>query len=240
MPSVVRLLLVAILLGAGSAMARTPPPITGWQAVLVAGDDAEPVFDNAVGAIDRWLVDHGVAQHAIARLSAKPAGPQIAPATLPRVLAAITALRPRPGEACFVFITSHGREGDGLFLADGHRFLYPAALARALSAGCGRVPMVIVASGCYSGAFARGAMPAPNRIILTAARADRPSFGCQVGRTYTVFDQCLIAALPHAADWRVVFAGERECVRRNEARLHVPPSQPQAYFGRTADGLTLP
>lgn len=241
MPYAVRLLFVAIWLAAGPAMARPlAAPVKGWQAVLVAGDDAEPVFDNAVAAIDRWLVDHGVAQHAIVRLSAKPAGPQIAPATLPRVLAAIAALRPRAGDGCFVFITSHGNEGDGLFLADGQRFLYPAALARALSVGCGRVPTVVVASGCYSGAFAGGAMRAPDRIILTAARADRPSFGCQVGRTYTVFDQCLIAALPHAADWRIVFGRERACVRRDEARLHVLPSRPQAYFGAAVNGLALP
>jgi hypothetical protein len=241
MPTVVRLLLVAMLLAAGSASAGTPaPPVKGWQAVLVAGDDAEPVFDNAVGAIDRWLIDHGVAQRAIDRLSAKPAGPQIAPATLPRVLAAIAALRPRPGAGCFVFVTSHGNEGDGLFLADGQNFLYPASLARALSIGCSRAPTVVIASGCYSGAFARGAMRAPNRVILTAARADRPSFGCQVGRTYTVFDQCLIAALPHAADWRIVFGRERGCVRRNEHRLHVLPSRPQAYFGEAVKRLAPP
>ena len=241
MPYLVRLLLAAMLLVVGSALARTPaPPVRGWQAVLVAGDNAEPVFANAVAAIDRWLADHGVPQRAIHRLSAKPAEPAIKPATRPQVLAAIAALSPRPGEGCFVFVTSHGDEGHGLFLADGQRFLHPIALARALGVGCRVAPTVVIASGCYSGAFAHGAMRAPNRVILTASRADRPSFGCQVGRTYTVFDQCLIAALPRAADWRVVFGRERRCVRRNEQRLHVRPSRPQAYFGAAVTGLALP
>ncbi|HTT78700.1 MAG TPA: C13 family peptidase [Stellaceae bacterium] len=241
MPYLVRLLLAAMLLVVGSALARTPaPPVRGWQAVLVAGDNAEPVFANAVAAIDRWLVADGVPQRAIFRLSAKPAGPGIAPATLPRVLAAVAALHPRPGEGCLVFITSHGNQRDGLFLADGQRFLDPASLARALAVGCRVAPTAVIASGCYSGAFARGAMRAPNRVILTASRADRPSFGCRVGRTYTVFDQCLIAALPQAADWRIVFRRERRCVRRNERRLRVRPSRPQAYFGAAVKGLALP
>jgi Peptidase C13 family len=238
---IVRLFSVAILLVAGNAAARAAVPVaSAWQAVLVAGDNAEPVFDNAVAAIDRWLVADGVPQSAVRRLSAKPAVPEIAPATLPRVLAAIAALHPGPGQGCLVFITSHGSEDGGLWLADGQRFLWPTSLAQALAAGCRDVPTVVIASGCYSGAFTRGAMRAPNRIILSAARADRPSFGCQVGRRYTVFDECLLGALPRARDWRVVFGRERSCVRRNESRLHVLPSRPQAFFGRAVAGLALP
>jgi hypothetical protein len=241
MSPIVRLLFVVLLLVGGNASARTATPIvSGWQAVLVAGDDAEPVFDNAVAAIDRWLVAHGVPQNAIRRLSAKPAGPQIEPAALPRVLASIAALHPGRGGGCFVFITSHGQEDDGLWLADGQRFLWPVSLAKALSAGCRDAPTVVIASGCYSGAFTRGSMRASNRIILSAARADRPSFGCQVGRTYTVFDECLLDALPRAADWRVVFGRERTCVRRDESRMHALPSRPQAFFGTAVGGMALP
>jgi hypothetical protein len=236
-----RLFLVALLLAAGTASARTASPVVaGWQAVLVAGDNAQPVFDNAVAAIDRWLVGRGVPQRAIRRLSAQPFGPDIAPATLPRVLGAIAAMHPGPGAGCFVFITSHGKENDGIWLADGQRFLWPSGLARALAAGCGHAPSVVIVSGCYSGAFTRGMMRAPNRIILSAARADRPSFGCQVGRTYTVFDDCLLRALPHAADWRAAYRSERACVRRNESRMHVLPSRPQAFFGAAVKGLALP
>ena len=76
--------------------------------------------------------------------------------------------------------------------------LRPAALARALDAGCAGVPTVVIVSSCYSGSFARGVMAAPNRVVLTAARADRPSFGCAPERSYTVYDSCLLGALPHA------------------------------------------
>jgi len=74
-------------------------------------------------------------------------------------------------------------------------------------------------------------MAKPNRIVLTAARNDRPSFGCQVHRVYNFFDECLLGALPKSATWRAVADGSRECVRRMERALGEQPSEPQAYFG---------
>lgn len=225
---------------------NTPAPrVTGWQTVLVAGDNAQPVFDNAVAAIAGWLVGQGVPRRDIHRLSAAAAAvPRerggVEPATLRQVLQSIASLNPTPGEGCFVFITSHGQEDEGVWLADGERFLWPVSLAQALQLGCRTAPTVVIVSSCYSGAFARGSMQAPNRIILTAARRDRPSFGCQANRTYTVFDACLLAALPRARDWQIAFRRERACVRRNERRSDMPASQPQAFFGRAVERLWVP
>jgi hypothetical protein len=230
-----------ILLLTDDGWAETAAPrVTGWQAVLVAGDNAEPVFDNAVAAIDRWLVGRGVPQSAIHRLSAAPRERGVEPATLSRLLQRIASLNPAPGEGCFVFITSHGSEDNGVWVADGQRFLWPVSLAQSLRLGCRAAPTVVIVSSCYSGAFARGSMQAPNRIVLTAARADRPSFGCQAGRTYTVFDECLVEALPQARDWQLVYRREAACVRRNERRMDELPSQPQAFFGPAVGDLLLP
>jgi len=234
----------ALVIAAGTLGAAPPTPaprVEHWQAVLVAGDTAQPVFDNAVKAVALWLTEHGVADADIHRLaaSAGPRDPAIQPATLDRVLGRISALHSHPGEGCFVFITSHGAHGRGIYLARNDEMLTPAALARALAAGCGAVPTVVVVSGCYSGGFARGAMAAPNRIILTAARADRPSFGCAAERTYTVYDACLLGALPHAATWRSIFSETRECVEARERELDAQPSHPQASFGKAVGSLPL-
>ncbi|HZK90413.1 MAG TPA: C13 family peptidase [Stellaceae bacterium] len=219
-----------------------PGPAAGhWQAVLVAGDTAQPVFDNAVKAIDLWLTEHGVAEADIHRLaaSARPRDPAVEPATLDSVLGRIASLRSRPGDGCFVFITSHGGHNLGIYLSRNDEMLRPAALAKALAAGCGAVPTVVVVSGCYSGSFARGAMAAPNRIVLTAARADRASFGCAAERTYTVYDACLLGALPHAATWRSLFAETKDCVQTREHELAATPSYPQASFGAGVRNLPL-
>ena len=79
----------------------------------------------------------------------------------------------------------------------------------------------------------------PNRVILTAARGDRPSFGCQAHRTYNFFDECLLGVLPQSATWRAVFDGASRCVRRMERALGAQPSEPQAYFGATMAGLKV-
>ena len=236
---IVRFCTVALLLLSPAAGVAAPAEAAGWQAVLVAGDNAEPVFDNAVAAVGRWLFARGVAAGDIHRLSANapPGDPGVEPATARNILDRIASLRPGRGQQCLVFITSHGRQNEGIWLAYSGEFLEPGALARALSAGCGEVPTVAILSSCYSGSFT--AMRAPNRVIITAARADRPSFGCQADRTYTVFDECLLAALPRSATWRAAYHAEAGCVRRRERQLQVLPSQPQAFFGKAVRNLSI-
>ena len=82
-------------------------------------------------------------------------------------------------------------------------------------------------------------MAKSNRVVLTAARADRPSFGCQAHRTYNFFDECLLTALPKSATWRAEFNGARMCVRHMEQALDERPSQPQAYFGAAVADLPV-
>lgn len=238
---VVRIFAAAFAIATIGAALPVPTSPEHWLAVLVAGDTAQPVFDNALKAVDLWLVDHGVAAPDIHRLtaSADPRDPAVEPATLDRVLGRIASLRARPGDGCFVFITSHGAHDGSIYLSRNDEMLRPGALARALASGCGAAPTVVVVSGCYSGAFARGVMAAPNRIVLTAARADRPSFGCAAERTYTVYDSCLLGVLPHATTWRRVFSEIRSCVELHERQLDTDPSYPQAWFGRAVKNLPL-
>jgi hypothetical protein len=212
-----------------------------WQAVLVAGDTAQPVFDNAVRAVKTWLGQQGVPESDIHRLSAGASArdPSVESATLQRVLDRIASLQSRPGDRCFIFITSHGGRGLGIYLSRDDEMLRPAALARALAKGCAGVPTVVIVSGCYSGSFARAPMTAPNRIILTAARADRSSFGCAADRTYTDYDSCLLGSFVHATSWRVVFDETKACVARRERQLGETASLPQAAFGAAVRGLGL-
>jgi hypothetical protein len=220
---------------AGAAPAGDAAPFT---AVLVAGDDSLPVFDNAVNAVAALLRRTGAATD-VRRLSAAQAQ-GAGEASLTGVLRAVRDLRPAPGQACLIYATSHGVSGHGLYLAAGEDVLTPALLDRALDAGCGAAPTVVVVSSCFSGLFANGAMARPNRIVLTAARADRTSFGCGAGRTYTVYDKCLLDHLGDGGGWPRLHAGLRRCVAAEERREQVEPSLPQAWFGPRAAGLRGP
>ena len=237
------LLGLMLLIGATGwhGMATAGAPGTSWQVVLAAGDDAEPVFDNATHEMSRRLVAAGVPASNIHRLSASTAelGAGAEPASADALLRRIADLPARPGDRCLIFLTSHGERGAGLWLARSNRALSPEELARALSRGCAEVPTIVVVSACYSGGFASGKMAKPNRVILTAARGDRPSFGCQAHRTYNFFDECLLGVLPQSSTWRMVFNGANRCVRRMEQALGVQPSEPQAYFGGQVAALKL-
>jgi hypothetical protein len=233
----------ALILLLLAAAGQSAPPASGhWQSVLAAGDIAEPVFDNAVAGFSQWLMARGVPAGDIHRLNASRTTRDATaePASAAQLLRRIALLPARPRDRCLIFVTSHGEHGRGVFLAYAHEVLTPAALADALSVGCANVPTVVIVSSCYSGSFAAGPMLAPNRIILTAARADRPSFGCQADRTYTVFDECLLAALARAQLWRGAFDLSRACVRQREQLMGVLPSEPRHFFGSRVRDLALP
>ncbi len=235
-----RLACLMLALGALVSLGVAHAGSTGsWQVVLAAGDNAEPVFDNATREMSRRLAMAGVPASNIHRLSASADEPGAEPAGADVLLQRIADLPARPGDRCLIFLTSHGERGTGLWLARSNRALSPDELARALSRGCAAVPTIVVVSACYSGGFATGKMAKPNRVILTAARGDRPSFGCQAHRTYNFFDECLLGVLPQSATWRAVFDGASRCVRRMERALGAQPSEPQAYFGATMAGLKV-
>jgi hypothetical protein len=232
---------VFLLVGQGAATTVRVQPSGSWEVVLAAGDDAEPVFDNATRAFDQHLIAAGVPARNIHRLSASATelSPSVEPAYAKALLHRIAGLSAQPGDRCLVFLTSHGERGAGVWLARSNLALSPDELADALSRGCGPAPTVVIVSACYSGGFAAGKMAKPNRIILTAARSDRPSFGCQPHRTYNFFDECLLSALPKFATWRAVFDGTRTCVRLMEQALEERPSEPQAYFGAAVADLPV-
>ena len=242
-------LVIALLLLAGcapvqqAAAPRTPAP-QSWTAVLVAGDGSIPVFDNATSRMADLLAAVGTSPGDIHRFSDAPdmlAQPHVQLASKTRVLNAIAAMHPQPGQACFVFMTSHGAHGPGLYLAAHDEFISPDDLASALDEGCGAAPTVAVVSACYTGDFARAPVATPNRIVLAAAAADRPSFGCGAGAQYAFYDECLIGSLHSLPrDWPEVIRDTGRCVAQLEAKDKETPSMPQSSVGASAAGLPVP
>ena len=211
--------------------------------VEVAGDGSLPVFDNAIAAVDTRLILAGASDRSeITRLSASRPVLQTGArrATAAQILQAVAAMKPRAGQGCLVFATSHGVPHAGLYLSLLDEVLTPRALDRALVQGCGDAPTAVVVSSCFSGSFARPPMTRANRVILTAARPDRTSFGCQAGRTYTVYDDCLIEALGQVHGWRQAYGSIQGCVTAEERREGAEPSEPQAWFGSAASSVPYP
>lgn len=214
-----------------------------YRAVLIAGDASAPVFDNAVNSLaNRLRESGGVVAADVQRLSAAPdkvAQKGALPASLDNVLRAIVAMRPDANQACLVFATSHGTHR-GLRLSVTGETLTPAALDDALARGCGNAPTIVVVSGCFTGDFTQAPMTRANRVVLTASRADRSSFGCSARNRFTVYDGCLLAALNAGELWQRVNDSILKCVTAEERKRHYTASEPQAWFGPAVSAMTVP
>lgn len=215
------------------------PEATGinWKAVLITGDDSINAFDNARERIGQLLLDDGVLPENIIHLS-RDASEQtggVRDSSVATIEQAMLDLNVGEGDGCFVHMTSHGNR-TGFYIA-GRDYLTPDRLDQILDRACGDRPTVALISACYSGVFVP-ALQAPNRVVLTAAHADRTSFGCSAEATYTYWDGCLIDELPMSADWSTLYAQVTKCIERKEARGFTP-SLPQASFGDAVSDLRI-
>jgi hypothetical protein len=212
-----------------------------WEALLVAGDDSLPVFDNGVTRMRGLLTETNVVAMRTMSSNFAEARPEDI-ATAAQIDQALAAMPQSPDTGCFIYMTSHGGL-NGMLLTDdldSERVLTPGMLGRILDARCGTRPTVAIVSACYSGIFLDRGMVGPNRIILTAARSDRPSFGCGEGNEYTYYDSCIIESWQKVHSFRQLYDRALRCVRDKEAALKVKPSEPQAYFGAAIGDVPLP
>ncbi len=91
---------------------------------------------------------------------------------------------------------------------------------------------VVVISACFSGGFL-DALRDPRTLVITASRADRPSFGCGVASDITWFGQAFLAeALNETLDFSTAFDIALDAVRQREDAQDEPPSHPQIDMGK--------
>ena len=214
-----------------------------WHAIMVSGDDSIRNFDNSRDALGELFVAKGLAaenQHHLNSQFSLETKPPADQATLQALALSFTQLNIRPEQdACLFYVSSHGKQGDGVYMKRVHDGqLTPAQLNTALNWTCGTAPTVVMVSACYSGQFIQP-LRADNRIIMTAASAQRPSFGCSEAQEYTFWDGCVIDNFERSSTWENLYTNVKQCIAQKEQQLGYPASQPQAYFGKNMRGLTL-
>src|SRR3954468_7179671 len=130
-----------------------------------------------------------------------------------------------------VVLTSHGSPA-GLAVVAGRRggTLTPPDLRAMLDASGAKYRVVII-SACYSGVFVP-ALADPRTLVITAAAADRSSFGCEDRATWTYFGNAFFdRALRRAPDLETAFNVARRLVTIREKRDGFTPSNPQMAGG---------
>src|SRR5262245_4236812 len=142
-------------------------------------------------------------------------------------------------DVLFVILTSHGSRA-GLVVKAGQvtQMLTPPNLADML-ARTGVRHKVVVISACYSGVFIPY-LAKPDVLVITAADADHPSFGCRDGAKWTYFgDAFFNVALRKAKSLNGAFAVARELVLKRELRQRYEPSNPQMAGGENVEPLLV-
>jgi len=139
----------------------------------------------------------------------------------------------------FLSLSSHGSDDPLLSVSNGVLPLEQVTgenLAAALH-DSGIKWRVIVISACHAGAFI-GPLQDPDTVLITAAAADRTSFGCSDDRDLTYFGEAFYRdALPQAKTLQDAFALTRAAIAKCELAEHVTASDPQAYFGGQIERL---
>lgn len=129
-------------------------------------------------------------------------------------------------DVLFLILTSHGSPA-GLAIKAGPRTetLTPSRLGDML-AGTDVRHKVVVISACFSGVFVPR-LASPDVLVITAADADHPSFGCADKAKWTYFgDAFFNVALRKADSLKDAFLDARSLVRKRELREHFEPSNP--------------
>lgn len=139
----------------------------------------------------------------------------------------------------FLSLSSHGSSEPQLAVSNGVLPLEQVTgdnLASALR-DSGIKWRVIVISACHAGAFI-APLKDPNTVLITAAAADKTSFGCSDDRDLTYFGEAFYRdALPRARSLQDAFALTRSAIATREHAERVTASDPQAYFGGQIEQL---
>ncbi|MGA9827734.1 MAG: C13 family peptidase [Rhodanobacteraceae bacterium] len=202
--------------------------------IVFAGDGSQNVFRNEAEYAQHLFERRFDAAGHVIVLENNPAMVASRPlATLTNliwVLDAFAAKMDRKEDVLLLYLTSHGSE-DHELLVDLDPLpldqITPADLADALHTDPPVHWKIVVVNACYSGGFI-DALRSDSTMIITSARADRPSFGCGDDSDITWFGKAfLVQALNRTTSLRAAFDIAKRSIAEWETVAHDEPSEPQ-------------
>ena len=202
-----------------------------------AGVGEQKVFAQEIGLASRVLSErYGMENRALSLINDERDLERAPLATVSGLKYALRGLAQRMNldrDVLFLVISSHGAREPAIAVSNSDLPLNDMTdedLAEALG-DSGIKWRVIIISACYAGGFI-DALTDPRTIVITAAAADRTSFGCSNDRDLTYFGEAFFRdALPEARSLRDAFDRARSAIALRERRERIDASKPQAYFG---------
>ena len=219
------------------AIAPGRPGVAETYFVGFAPDASNDVFLKEMRFVRRLFDERfSTAGRSIALVSSQEAldeFPIASVTNLARALARVGERMNGDEDTLFLFLTAHGYRDHRLSAVQPPldlASLTPTSLARLLQ-DAGIKWRVIVVSACYAGGFIEP-LRDDNTIVITAASADRTSFGCEPGRDFTYFgDAYFRDALARTRSFTRAFDIAKAAVAKQEAAEKLVPSLPQMWVG---------
>jgi hypothetical protein len=213
------------------------PGVAETYFVGFAPDASQDVFLKEMRFVRRQFDERfATAGRSIALASSQEALDEFPIASVTNLARALSRVGERMNadeDTLFLFLTAHGYPDHRLSAVQPPldlASLTPTSLARLLQ-DAGIKWRVIVVSACYAGGFIEP-LRDDNSIVITAASADRTSFGCEPGRDFTYFGEAYFRdALARTRSFTRAFDIAKAAVAKQEAAEKLLPSLPQMWVG---------
>jgi len=200
-----------------------------------ASSAKEDVFENEVKHIGSLFRDQlGAEGRTVLLVNSRNTMDELPLANGPNLESVLKGIARKmgPEDLLFLHMTSHGSKE--------HKFsvLFESMRLNDLSAkrigeivnGAGLPWRVVVVSACFSGGYIEE-LKSPQAMVITAASADRTSFGCENGREYTYFGAAYYRDSLTDGDFRAAFERAVPLVREREESNGYKHSDPQIWVG---------
>lgn len=208
-------------------------PAIELYALTLAGDGKQSVFLREADYVAKLLGERFAAYGRITLANHRDHLADRPLATRESLTRAVQALAERSGpeDLIFIYLTSHGSRKHELSLDQPRLQLsdLPASELAVLLQPLRERHKVVVISACYSGGFIP-LLQDDKTLVMTAARADRVSFGCSEDNDFTYFGRALFAeALNETDDLLRAFELAKAKVAEREQADGFEASEPQIW-----------
>jgi hypothetical protein len=210
--------------------------------------DSDPVFGREAREAGKVLSRrYGAAGRTLVFAGTNGSGPSELPlgsiSTLTLALARVAEVMNAGEDVLVLYVTTHGSPAPlGIAYHDGDEgfgFMPPARMAAVLEE-LGIRRRVLLLSACYSGIYVPD-VSSDDTALITAAAADRTSFGCRAENDWTFFGDAMInRALRKPQGLEAAFDEARGMIGQWEAAEKLDSSAPQISMGSKVAGWLGP
>ena len=222
-----------------SALLKNIPASTATPelySLTVAGDGKQSVFMREAKYVAQLMRERFGAHASLSLINHRDHLGDLPMASRENLARTIERLAEQSGpeDLVLLYFTTHGSADHALVLDAPRAPLLdlPATELAELLAPLANRDKVVIISACYSGGFIEP-LKDSRTLIMTAARADRVSFGCSEENDFTYFGRALFAeALGETDNLERAFELTKERVAEREAQQGFEASEPQIWAPR--------